>query len=99
MAAVRSIRNGTIIIAEHHEPDRIMDATDHLALLSHVRSLPAFEPGLTLAELIRCLRPWADVLSRLGWCDFKAWDRALALPHLEGCGKTNIFWPFSSVEA
>ena len=59
-----------------------MDATDHLALLGHVRSLPEFEPGLTVVELMRCLRPWAEVLSRMGWCDFVAWDRALALPHL-----------------
>lgn len=86
MATLRLMRNGTIIIAEHREPDRIMDATDHLALLGHVRSLPEFEPGLTVAELMRCLRPWAEVLSRMGWCDFVAWDRALALPHLRLVG-------------
>lgn len=86
MATVRLMRSGTIIIAEHREPDRIMDATDRLALLGHVRSLPEFEPGLTVAELMRCLRPWAEVLSRMGWCDFVAWDRALALPHLRLVG-------------
>ncbi|MFP5514822.1 MAG: hypothetical protein ACLGJC_17270 [Alphaproteobacteria bacterium] len=89
MATVRLMRNGTIIIAEHREPDRIMDATDHLALLGHVRSLPEFEPGLTVAELMRCLRPWAEVLSRMGWCDFDAWDRALAPPHLRLVGDTD----------
>ncbi|CAO3379220.1 hypothetical protein [Azospirillum argentinense] len=80
MAILRLERNGAITVAEHGEPDRVLDSTDPLALLAHIRSMPEFEQGLTVAETMQCLRPWADVLSRMGWCDFVEWDRALAIP-------------------
>ncbi|CAO3419992.1 hypothetical protein [Azospirillum doebereinerae] len=53
MAILRLERSGAITVAEHGEPDRILDPTDPLALLAHVRSMPEFEQGLTVAEGMR----------------------------------------------
>ena len=70
-------KDGSIIVAEHGQPDRPLDPADPLDLLSQIRSLPEFEDGLTVGEMVSCLRPWSAVLSRMGWLDFDAWDAAI----------------------
>jgi hypothetical protein len=75
-------RDATIVVSEHGEPDRLLDAADPLALLVHLRSAVALEEGLTAAGLMRCLRPWSAVVSKLAWIDFDAWERAVAVGHL-----------------
>jgi hypothetical protein len=80
MPVLRMLRNGGIAVIEHGEPDRMLDPADPLSLLTHIRSMPEFEEGLTAHEMMRCLKPWSAILSRTGWLDFDRWDRAMAKP-------------------
>jgi hypothetical protein len=77
---LRLMRDGSVVVTEHGEPDCVLDPTDPLSLLVHIRSLPEFEDGLTAHELMRCLRPWSGILSKMAWLDFGRWDRAMAEP-------------------
>lgn len=74
-------RDGRLMIAEHGEPDRAVDA-DPFALAACFRASVAFEEGLTSAQLMRALRPWARLIGQAAWIDFDAWATASAQPHL-----------------
>lgn len=74
-------RDGRLVIAEHGEPDRAVEP-DPFALAACFRASVAFEEGLTSAQLMRALRPWARLIGQAAWMDFDAWATASAQPHL-----------------
>ena len=86
MAHLLVCRNASILVRETGQPDRLLDPADPLAILAHLRSRTSFEEGLTSAGLMRALRPWAEVLSRMAWIDFDAWDKAVTKPDLRVVG-------------
>jgi hypothetical protein len=74
-------RDGRVLIAEHGEPDRHV-SLDPFALASCFRAVVEFEEGLTSAQLMRALTPWATLLGSAAWMDFGAWAAASGRPHL-----------------
>ena len=76
--AVITLREGD----EASDPGIVLDRNDPLALLPHLRSGVELEMGLTAAGLVRALRPWSEILSKMAWIDFDAWDKAIAKPPL-----------------
>jgi hypothetical protein len=74
-------RSGRVLITEHGEPDREA-SPDPVALASCFRAVVAFEEGLTSAQLMRALSPWATLIGHAAWMDFNAWASASARPHL-----------------
>lgn len=74
-------RDGRLVIAEHEEPDRAVEP-DPFALAACFRASVVFEEGLTSAQLMRALRPWARLIGQAAWMDFDAWASASAQPHV-----------------
>lgn len=79
---LRFQRDGRVAVLEHGEPDAWLDVADKNAILVHLRSGIELEDGITAGGLFRCLKPWGDVLSLIGWLDFSAWSTRAAVSHL-----------------
>lgn len=71
------LKDGNILVHDGDEV-RVMDKDDPLDILPAFRAPVAFQPGLTVLELLTALRPWSVVLSAAGWMDFEAWYAAMS---------------------
>lgn len=79
---LRFQRDSRVSAVEIGQPDTLLDREEPLAILDLLRASVQFEPGLTAGGLLRCLSPWSDILSRLGWISLEAWTSRAAKAHL-----------------
>lgn len=75
-------RDGRIAIREHREEVRYADPENPYALFEIMRAALTLEDGLTVRQLMRCLRPWKASLSASAWMNFDAWLEKMDQTHV-----------------
>jgi hypothetical protein len=80
--AVRFGRNSTVRVDAGDGFARAANPQDPLDLLEWMGLPLEFEEGITLLEIMRCLRPWSDAVSRIAKVDFASWNECANLEQL-----------------